>query len=104
MVESKLVCAYQIGDVESNLNIFEHTPNTSEPLIEIIIKEMLISDITKWIPKKSSAIFNGGQNMKPCFLMLIFGATKSEGLLGHKLRLKDFFLVGILRNLKRCHL
>ncbi len=23
MVESKLVCAYQIGDVESNLNIFQ---------------------------------------------------------------------------------
>ncbi len=41
MVESKLVCAYQIGDVESNLNIFEQTPNTSEPLIEIVIKEIL---------------------------------------------------------------
>jgi hypothetical protein len=77
MVESKLVCAYQIGDVESNLNIFEQTTNASEPLIEIVIKEMLISDITKWIPKKSSALLNGGQNIKPCFLMLIFGGTKS---------------------------
>ncbi len=28
MAESKLVCAYQIGDVESNLNIFEQTPIT----------------------------------------------------------------------------
>jgi len=76
-VQFKLVCAYQIGDVESNLNIFEQTPNTSEPLIEVVTKEMLILDVTKWIPKKSSALFNDGQNMKPCFLMLIFWATKS---------------------------
>jgi hypothetical protein len=52
---------------------------------------MLTSNIIKWIPKKSSALFNGGQNMKPCFLMLIFGATKFYVLLGHKLRLKELF-------------
>jgi hypothetical protein len=39
MVESKLVCAYQIGDVQSNLNIFEQTPNTSEPLIELSLRK-----------------------------------------------------------------
>jgi hypothetical protein len=39
LVESKLVCAYQIGDVECNPNIFEQIPNTSEPLIELSLRK-----------------------------------------------------------------
>jgi hypothetical protein len=40
--KSKVGCVYQIRHANSDLNIFEQTPNTSEPTIELVIKEMLI--------------------------------------------------------------
>ncbi len=62
------------------------------------------SDVTKWILRKLSAFFNGGQNMKPFFLELVFWLAKSYGLLGLKLRLKGFFFwTKIFTNLRRCH-
>jgi hypothetical protein len=54
------------------LDIFQQTLNTHEPMAELVTKEMWFSNITKWIPKKTSVFFNGGQNMKPCFLQLDF--------------------------------
>ncbi len=40
--KSKVGCAYQIRHAKSDLNIFEQSPSTNEPTIELVIKEMLI--------------------------------------------------------------
>ncbi len=42
MVESKVVCANQTRDAESDLDIFEQIPITSELAIELVTREMLI--------------------------------------------------------------
>jgi len=42
MVKSEIGCAYQTIDVNSDLDIFEQTPNTSEPIIKLVRREMLI--------------------------------------------------------------
>jgi len=42
MVESKVVCANQIRNAKSDLDIFEQTPSTSELAIELVTRKMLI--------------------------------------------------------------
>ncbi len=42
MTESRVGRAYQIGDAQFDLNIFQQTPNTSEPITKLVNKEMLI--------------------------------------------------------------
>ncbi len=54
-------CVDQTSDEDSNLDIFQQITSISEPSKELVTN-------TKWIPKTSSVLFNGGENMKPCFL------------------------------------
>jgi hypothetical protein len=42
MVKSEIGYAYQTIDADFDLDIFEQTPNTSEPIIKLVKKEMLI--------------------------------------------------------------
>jgi hypothetical protein len=58
----------QTNDENSSLDMFQQIASTSEPSKELVTRGLLTSDITKWIPKTSNVIFNGGENMKPCFL------------------------------------
>jgi hypothetical protein len=43
MVKFEIGCVNQTIDVNSDLDIFEQTPSTSEPIIQLVKKEMLIS-------------------------------------------------------------
>jgi hypothetical protein len=61
-------CVDQTIDEDYSLGIFQQITFTFEPTKEFITKELLISNVTKWIPKTSSVFFSGGKNMKPCFL------------------------------------
>jgi hypothetical protein len=45
MVESKVVCANQIRNAKSDLDIFEQTPSTSELAIELVTRKMLIFQV-----------------------------------------------------------
>jgi len=52
--------------------------------------------------KTSNVLFNGGKNMKQCFLQV---AQQILGVVGFQIETKWIFsLVGILTNFKRCHL
>jgi hypothetical protein len=42
MVKSEIGCVNQIINADFDLDIFEQTPSTSEPIIELVKKEMLI--------------------------------------------------------------
>jgi hypothetical protein len=70
-------CVDQTYGEDFSLDIFQWTTSTSEPLKELVTRELLILDITKWIPKTSNVFFNGGDNMNPCFLRLVFWLVKS---------------------------
>jgi hypothetical protein len=72
MEKSKIGCVVQTTNGDFDPYVFEQTSSTSELTIELVRREMLIFNCYKLIPKKSSAFFNGEQNMKPCFL-LFFG-------------------------------
>ncbi len=61
-------CVNQKIDEGYSLDVFQQIAFTFEPTKEFITKELLISNVTKWIPKTSNVLFNGGKNMKPCSL------------------------------------
>ncbi len=42
MIESEIECARKTFDEKFNLDIFEHTTNTNEPMKELVTKELLI--------------------------------------------------------------
>jgi hypothetical protein len=42
MVKFEIGCVEQKIDVNSDLDIFEQTPSTNEPIIQLVKKEMLI--------------------------------------------------------------
>jgi hypothetical protein len=51
MVESELGCAYQIVDANFNSDNFEQILNTNELVTKIVTIKLLISNVTKWVPK-----------------------------------------------------
>ncbi len=65
-----------------DFDILKQIPNTKEPTMKVVLKNCWVLDITKWIPRKSNVLFNGGENMKPCFILLAFWSAKSLGLFG----------------------
>jgi hypothetical protein len=54
------------------LDIFEQTASTNEPIEELVKKELLVLGYTNLMLRTSNVIFNGGKNMKQCFLQLVF--------------------------------
>jgi hypothetical protein len=64
-----LVEKYDVESIEhisyeySNLDIFEMTISTNEPVAELVNKKLLILGDFKWIFKRSNALYNGGKNM-----------------------------------------
>jgi hypothetical protein len=66
-----------IEDIEDwNLRYFKQIVRTSKPTKELFTKkivkfQMLVNG------RKSNVFFNGGGNIKPCFLTMVFWFTKS---------------------------
>jgi hypothetical protein len=73
-------CVDQTNDEDSSLDIFQQIASTSEPLKELITKELLIFKHCQVDPKDTNVIFNGGENMKPCFIQLVFCFIKFQTL------------------------
>jgi len=60
---------------------------------ELVNQELLIFPKYQMDAKTSSALWNGGGNMKPWFQLLTFWLNKYWGLLVFKLKLKESFLL-----------
>jgi hypothetical protein len=67
MIES-IGCVDQIGDEDFYLDIFQQIASTNEPSKELVTKELLIFRHNRMDLKTLCVFFNGGENMKPCFL------------------------------------
>jgi hypothetical protein len=59
------------------LDIFEMTTNTSELAMELINRELMIFKRYEVDVKTSNVHFNGGKNLRICFLQLVFVLKKS---------------------------
>jgi hypothetical protein len=62
----------KITYANSNLDILKLIASTSEPRTKLITRKLLIFKYYQVDPRVISVLFNGGENMKPCFLLLIF--------------------------------
>ncbi len=86
-----------------NQDIFEQTTSISEPIEQLVKRELLVLGDINWMLMASNVLFNSSINIKQCFLQLDFQLDKFWVLLDLKLKHKDFFsLVGIFTNLRRC--
>jgi hypothetical protein len=61
---------------DSNLDIFEMTASTSEPMAKLVNKKLLIFKRFKWILRRSNALCNSGKNMSLCSPLLVFLLVK----------------------------
>jgi hypothetical protein len=57
-----------IFDHDSNLDTFELITGTSESIQELVKRELLIFRKYQWMLMTSNVFFNGGRNMRQCFL------------------------------------
>ncbi len=65
LVEFERGVVDQRVEEDRSLDIFEMTTNTNVPIMKLVNKELLIF---KWMLKTSNVHYNGGKNMKVCFL------------------------------------
>jgi hypothetical protein len=72
LVEYKEHIVDQGVEKDNNFDIFKLIVSTSEPTMELINRELLISSIIKCMSKTSNVHFDGGENMKIYFPQLIF--------------------------------
>jgi hypothetical protein len=70
-------CVNQIGDEDFNLDNFQQIVGTDEPSKELVIRELLIFKCYQVNPKDIKCFFQWWENMKPCFLQLVFWLIKS---------------------------
>jgi len=70
-------CINQTSDEDFNLDFFNRLHPQMSHQRDLPPRNYRSSDVTKWIPKTSSVLFNGGENMKPCFVQLVFWLVKS---------------------------
>jgi hypothetical protein len=78
MTKYEVECVEWTFDKDSNLDIFEEITNTSEPMKKLVTGLLLIFSCYQVDPKKySSVLFNGGDNTKPYFILLVFWLAKS---------------------------
>jgi hypothetical protein len=68
--------------------IFERITNINELVKELIIKEMLPLQHYQVDAKEINVLFNGGENMKPCFLQLFFSPYQILSTVGLQIEIK----------------
>jgi hypothetical protein len=104
MIES-VGCVDQIGDEDSNLDIFQQTTCTNEPSKELVTRELLIFRCYQMNPKDIKCPFQWWRKHETTFLTIGFLAHQILNIVGSQIELNFFFsLVDILTNLRRCHL
>ncbi len=77
LVESERGVVDQKVEEDMSLDIFEMTTNTNESTMELVDTQLLIYKRYQMDVKTSNVHYNGGKNMKTCFLQLFFVLKKS---------------------------
>jgi len=77
LVESKRGVVDQRVEEDMSLDIFEMTTNTNESTMELVNTQFFIYKCYQVDIKTSNVHYNGGKNMKMCFLQLVFVLDKS---------------------------
>ncbi len=87
------------------MDIFEQTTSTSEPIEELVMREFLVFRIHQSDVKDIKCPLQWWQTHEAMFLILGFLARQILGVVGSQIETKRIFsLVGILTNLRSCHL
>jgi len=98
-------CVDQIGDEDSNLDIFQQRTHTNEPSKELVTKELLIFRCYQMNPKDIKCPFQWWRKHETTFLIVGFLAHQILSIVGPQIESKRIFsLANILTNLRRCHL
>jgi len=71
---------------------------------ELVDEELLILNVTKWVIRKSSVLFNGGEKCEVMFLNIEFLVWQILSIVKLPIEIEKSFLTIILIDLKRCHL
>jgi hypothetical protein len=94
-----------IFEHDCSLDIFEHTTSTSEPTKELVNRELLIFKKYQLDVEDIKCPLQWWQKHETMFLTIGFLARQILGVVGFQIEIeRSFFLVGILTNLRRCHL
>ncbi len=76
IVESEIGCANQIIYANSNLDLFQQTPNTSEVAKEFVTKKLLIFKHYEVNPTEIKCHLQWWGKHETLFLLLVFWPTK----------------------------
>jgi len=78
-------------DEDYNLDIFQQIASTSEPTKELVTKELLICRHYLMDPKDIKCLLQWWGKYETMFPTIGFLAYQILNIVGHKLKLKDFF-------------
>jgi hypothetical protein len=88
-----------------NLNIFEQTAKTSEPMKELVSKKFLIFKQYQVNFKDIKYLFQLWEKYESMFPIVGFIAHQMLSIMGFQIEMgRIFSLINKLNNLKRCHL
>jgi len=98
-------CVDQTSDEDSSLDIFQQTTSTSGPSKELVTKQLLIFIRYQVYPKDIKCPLQWWGKHEAMFPIVGFLACQILGIVGSQIKIERiFFLMGILTNLRRCHL
>ncbi len=90
---------------DMSLDIFEMITSTSEPTMELVNRKLLIFKHYQVDVKNIKCPLQWWEKHQSMFLIVGFCAREILGIVGSQIEIERIFLlVGILINLKRCHL
>jgi len=91
-------------DEKSSLNIFEMFVRTIESTKEVVNKELLMDRRFQMVVKDIKCLLEWWAKHEFLFPTVAFIVCQILGIVGFQIEIEFFFsLVGILTNLKRCH-